>query len=108
MCSGYQSGSTGCKLAEQVRARTTCMEGEDFTASVIEEYTGYKAKPYIPMIRGGDQSFWGAHIPIDIMFKYEPVDEKKEFLPAQVEDHGGIQSRILWISWIMIFSTEMH
>ena len=68
---------TGCKLAEQVRARTTCMEGEDFTASVIEEYTGYKAKPYIPMIRGGDQSFWGAHIPIDIMFKYEPVDEKR-------------------------------
>ena len=65
---------TGCKLAEQVRARTTCMEGEDFTASVIE---GYKAKPYIPMIRGGDQSFWGAHIPIDIMFKYEPVDEKR-------------------------------
>ena len=26
----------------------------------------------------------------------------------QVEDHGGIQSRILWISWIMIFSTERH
>lgn len=67
----------GNKNAEQVRARTTCMEGEAFTGDVIREYTGMEAKPYIPMIRGADQSFWGARIPIQIMLKYEPVDEKR-------------------------------
>lgn len=68
---------TGCRNSEQVRARTTCMEGKKFTDSVIEEFTGMAAKPYIPMIRGADQSFWGARIPIQIMLKYEPVDEKR-------------------------------
>jgi aminopeptidase YwaD len=67
----------GCKYSEQVRARTTCMEGEPFTQAVIEKYTGLKAKAYIPMIRGGDQSFWGTRIPINIMLKYEPTDEKR-------------------------------
>ncbi len=67
----------GCKNAEQVRARTTCMEGKAFTDAIIKEYTGMEAKPYIPMIRGADQSFWGAWIPIQIMLKYEPVDEKR-------------------------------
>lgn len=67
----------GNKNAEQVRARTTCMEGTRLTAEVIEEYTGMDAKPYIPMIRGADQSFWGARIPIQIMLKYEPTDEKR-------------------------------
>lgn len=68
---------TGNKNAEQVHARTTCMEGEAFTAEIIKEYTGMDAKPYIPMIRGADQSFWGAGIPIQIMLKYEPVDSKR-------------------------------
>lgn len=68
---------TGCKLAKQIRARTTCMEGEELTAGLIQEFTGARAKPYIPMIRGGDQSFWGVRIPIDIMFKYEPRDEDR-------------------------------
>lgn len=67
----------GNKNAEQVRARTTCMEGEAFTEEIIKEYTRMAAKPYIPMIRGADQSFWGARIPIQIMLKYEPVDEKR-------------------------------
>ena len=68
---------TGCRLARQIRARTTCMEGEALTAGLIQEFTGMAAKPYIPMIRGGDQSFWGVGIPIHIMFKYEPVDEER-------------------------------
>lgn len=68
---------TGCKLARQIRARTTCMEGESLTAGLIREFTGMEAKPYIPMIRGADQSFWGVHVPIHIMFKYEPVDEER-------------------------------
>lgn len=68
---------TGCKLARQIRARTSCMEGEELTAGLIQEFTGAQAKPYIPMIRGGDQSFWGVRIPINIMFKYEPRDEDR-------------------------------
>ena len=68
---------TGCKLAKQIRARTSCMEGESLTAGLIREFTGAQAKPYIPMIRGGDQSFWGVRIPINIMFKYEPMDEDR-------------------------------
>ena len=68
---------TGCRLARQIRARTTCMEGESLTAGLIQEFTGMEAKPYIPMIRGADQSFWGVHVPIHIMFKYEPVDEER-------------------------------
>lgn len=67
----------GCKNSEQVRARTTCMEGKTFTSEIIESYTKMKAKPYIPMIRGADQSFWGAEIPIHIMLKYEPTDKKR-------------------------------
>lgn len=67
----------GCKNSEQVRARTTCIEGRAFTNEIIEVYTGLEAKPYIPMIRGADQSFWGAKIPIHIMLKYEPKDEKR-------------------------------
>lgn len=68
---------TGCKCANQIRARTACMEGESFTANLIKEFTGVDAKAYIPMIRGADQSFWGVHIPIHIMFKYEPTDETR-------------------------------
>lgn len=68
---------TGCKNADQIRVRTTCMEGPSLTMDLIREFTGRSAKPYIPMIRGGDQSFWGVHIPIDVMFKYEPTDEKR-------------------------------
>lgn len=68
---------TGCKNSEQVRARTTCMEGKAFTDQIIEKYTGMAAKAYIPMIRGADQSFWGARIPVQVMLKYEPLDEKR-------------------------------
>ncbi len=68
---------TGCKNAKQIRARTACTEGEALTAGLIETYTGRKAKPFIPMIRGADQSFWGARIPIHVMFKYEPLDEER-------------------------------
>ncbi len=67
----------GCKCANQIRVRTTCMEGESFTADLIREFTGAEPKPYIPMVRGADQSFWGVHVPIHIMFKYEPTDETR-------------------------------
>ncbi len=69
----------GCKNADQIRARTTLMEGPSFTADLILKYTGNVAKPSIPMIRGADQSFWGAKIPISIMLKYEPLPENCDF-----------------------------
>ena len=69
----------GCKNADQIRARTTLMEGREFTDSVIREFTGYEPKPYIPMVRGADQSFWGVHVPITIMPKYEPLPENCDF-----------------------------
>lgn len=68
---------TGCKCARQIRVRTAGMEGKALTAGLIREFTGMEAKPWIPMIRGADQSFWGAQIPLHIMFKYEPVDEER-------------------------------
>lgn len=68
---------TGCKLAKQIRARTTCMEGMDFTADLIEEFTGNRPSAYIPMVRGADQSFLGVDVPISIMLKYEPRKEDR-------------------------------
>lgn len=69
----------GCKNADQIRARTTLMEGQSFTSDLILKYTGNIAKPSIPMVRGADQSFWGAKIPISIMLKYEPLPENCDF-----------------------------
>lgn len=69
----------GCRNAGQIRARTTNMEGERFTADLIEKYTGRKSLPFIPMFRGADQSFWGVDIPISIMLKYEAPPEICDF-----------------------------
>jgi len=69
----------GCKNAEQIRARTALMEKREFTAELIEKYTGRRAEARIPMPRGADQSFWGAGVPISIMLKYEPLPEKRDF-----------------------------
>lgn len=68
---------TGCKLAKQIRARTTLMEGFNFTANIIEKYTGRRPDEYIPMIRGADESFMGFDIPVSIMLKYEPLPEER-------------------------------
>lgn len=67
----------GCKGAKQIMARTTLMEGMDFTADAIEGLTGLRPQTYAPMIRGADQSFWGANIPIVIMPKYEPLKSER-------------------------------
>lgn len=69
----------GCKNADQIRARTTLMEGRAFMDDLIREFTGRAALPYIPMIRGADQSFWGVGVPIAIMPKYEPLPENCDF-----------------------------
>ena len=68
---------TGCKNSEQIVARTAGSEGISYTADLIEKYTGKRPDVYIPMIRGADQSFWGAYVPITIMLKYEPLPEKR-------------------------------
>lgn len=67
----------GGKNADQISVRTTCMEGLNCTADLIEQYTKQRPQRYIPMIRGADQSFWGANIPIHIMLKYEPLPENR-------------------------------
>ena len=69
----------GCRNAKQIRVRTTRMEGEQFTDPLVKKYTGLEPKPYIPMIRGADQSFWGVDIPIHIMLKYEALPEECSF-----------------------------
>lgn len=68
---------TGCKNSGQISVRTACTEGLPFTGDLIEKYTGRRPEGYLPMVRGADQSFWGADIPITIMLKYEPVKEKR-------------------------------
>ena len=70
---------TGCKGAEQIRARTALTEGESFTGDLIKKYTKRERLSPIPMIRGADQSFWGVDLPIHIMLKYEVADEKRNF-----------------------------
>lgn len=68
---------TGCKNSDQIVTRTAGTEGLSYTGKLIEKYTGRTPEAYIPMIRGADQSFWGACIPITIMLKYEPVPENR-------------------------------
>lgn len=68
---------TGCKNSDQISVRTACTEGLDFTGDLIEKYTGRRPKGYLAMVRGADQSFWGAQVPITIMLKYEPLKEKR-------------------------------
>lgn len=70
---------TGCLNAEQIRIRTTNMEGKCFYDPLIRKYTGREPKLFIPMIRGADQSFFGTGTPISIMYKYEVADEKRDF-----------------------------
>lgn len=70
---------TGCKNSEQIVARTAGTEGLAYTGALIEKYTGTTPASYIPMIRGADQSFWGVHVPITIMLKYEPTKGKADF-----------------------------
>lgn len=67
----------GCKGADQIVCRTTLMEGFEFTASLIEEFTGRRPEKYIPMVRGADQSFFGVNVPIAIMPKYEPLPQNR-------------------------------
>jgi len=69
----------GCRNADQVRVRTTLMEGSCFTDRMIREFAHHEPKPYIPMVRGADQSFWGVGIPLSIMPKYEAIPEKSDF-----------------------------
>ncbi len=69
----------GCKNSDQIRARTTLMEGEIFTSQLIKKYTGNDTMPSIFMPRAADQSFWGAKIPISIMLKYEPLPKNCDF-----------------------------
>ncbi len=67
----------GCKNADQIAVRTAGTEGLAYTGRLIKKYTGKTPAAYIPMIRGADQSFWGAYIPITIMLKYEPLPENR-------------------------------
>ena len=68
---------TGCKNSDQIVARTSGSEGVSYTADLIEKYTGKRPDAYTPMVRGADQSFWGAYVPITIMLKYEPLPENR-------------------------------
>ena len=70
---------TGCRNALQIRARTTRMEGKEFTDSLIKEFTGRDPLPYIPLPHVGEQSFLGREIPITVMFKYEADPKTSNF-----------------------------
>ena len=63
----------GCRNAGQIRARTTRMEGREFTERLIRKYTGLEPKPYIQLPHLGEQSFLGREVPITIMLKYEAL-----------------------------------
>jgi len=72
----------GSRGAERIRARTTQMEGRNFTADRIKKYTGFEAEPYIPLPHLGEQSFLGREIPITIMLKYEAAPEMRNVWPV--------------------------
>ena len=72
----------GSRGAERIRARTTQMEGREFTASRIQRYTGYEAAPYIPLPHLREQSFLGREVPITIMLKYEATPEMQKIWPV--------------------------
>lgn len=69
--------SPGSQGGAAVLPRTTCLEGKEFTARLIKEFTGNSPMSVLDIPRGADQSFWGTGIPFHIMYKYEPVPEKK-------------------------------
>ncbi|SCL96083.1 M28 family metallopeptidase [Sporanaerobacter sp. PP17-6a] len=69
--------SPGSQGAEVVLPRTTILEGESFTKELIKEFTGNCPENLLEIPRGADQSFWGADIPYHIMYKYEPIRDKK-------------------------------
>lgn len=72
----------GSKGATCIRARTTQMEGRDFTARRIERYTGAPARPYIPRPHLGEPNFLGKEVPITIMLKYEATPEMQKIWPV--------------------------
>lgn len=72
----------GSKGAVCIRARTTQMEGRDFTSERIERYTGYPARPYIPRPHLGEPNFLGKEVPISIMLKYEALPEMQRIWPV--------------------------
>lgn len=72
----------GCSGATQIRARTTRMEGKDFTDELIRAYTGNEPLPYIPLPHVGEQSFLGRQVPVTIMLKYEAPEAQCDFWGA--------------------------
>ena len=72
----------GSRGAERIRARTTQMEGRNFTAERIQRFTGFEAQPYIQLPHLGEQSFLGREVPITIMLKYEAAPEKQKVWPV--------------------------
>ena len=78
----------GCKNTGKIIARTTLMEGMDFTADIIEDMTGIRPNKYVTMVKGADQSFWGINVPIAIMAKNEPLPGN-ETLYGKFTNPGG-------------------
>ena len=72
----------GSRGADRIRARTTQMEGRNFTAERIQRFTGFEAQPYIQLPHLGEQSFLGREVPITIMLKYEAAPEKQKVWPV--------------------------
>lgn len=61
----------GCKGSDMIVARSTLMEGREFCGDLIREFTHKEPVTHFPMYHAADQSFWGADIPINIMYCYE-------------------------------------
>lgn len=71
-CVGYlYVDIAGCKTSDQVRLRRTGMAGAQFGHEAIRRLAGHEPKPYVPMPRGADQSFFGSAVPITIFTRYE-------------------------------------
>ena len=66
----------GCKNTERILMRTTLVEGMEFSTNIVKELTGVYPDRYIPMIKGADQTFWGAGVPFTIMGQNIPAPGK--------------------------------
>jgi aminopeptidase YwaD len=77
-CVGHLNiDSPGSQGGMVVLPRTTRLEGTGFTADLLKAFLGAEPASFLDIPRGADQSFWGTDIPFHIMYKYEPVPERK-------------------------------
>lgn len=77
-CYGHiNSDLIGTMGMDTITVRTSGLEGKDYIKSLLKEVAPNDNIIFGNIGRGADQSFWGADIPYNFMFRYEQSPNKK-------------------------------